>query len=170
MDFAEFKNRLEVYCHHLDTTPEIVFSESRTRAAARPRQVLMYLAHKEAGASYSELGRYFGGRDHTTVMHACRNVPKNLWDLYQHLLLAHKKAEARTKTQKLLNDWKQKRNRVLANSPHIKLKTVHKPIKLPRGNRSYQYTWHSPKEQAQRMMAEGILSRQTIQRLTGVRI
>jgi chromosomal replication initiator protein len=41
---------------------------------ARPRQVAMYLARKLTTRSLPEIGRRFGGRDHTTVLHACRRI------------------------------------------------------------------------------------------------
>ena len=49
-------------------------SARRARAVARPRQVAMYLAKQLTARSLPEIGRKFGGRDHTTVMHACRKV------------------------------------------------------------------------------------------------
>jgi chromosomal replication initiator protein len=49
-------------------------SARRSRAVARPRQVAMYLAKQLTQRSLPEIGRKFGGRDHTTVMHAVRKV------------------------------------------------------------------------------------------------
>jgi len=49
-------------------------SPRRARAVARPRQVAMYLAKQLTSRSLPEIGRKFGGRDHTTVMHAVRKV------------------------------------------------------------------------------------------------
>jgi len=49
-------------------------SARRARAVARPRQVAMYLAKQLTQRSLPEIGRKFGGRDHTTVMHAVRKV------------------------------------------------------------------------------------------------
>jgi chromosomal replication initiator protein len=49
-------------------------SPRRARAVARPRQVAMYLAKALTSRSLPEIGRKFGGRDHTTVMHAVRKV------------------------------------------------------------------------------------------------
>ena len=46
-------------------------SKSRTRSVARPRQIAMALAKELTNHSLPEIGREFGGRDHTTVMHAC---------------------------------------------------------------------------------------------------
>ncbi len=49
-------------------------SSRRARAVARPRQVAMYLAKHLTDRSLPEIGRMFGNRDHTTVMHACTRV------------------------------------------------------------------------------------------------
>ena len=49
-------------------------SARRARSVARPRQVAMYLAKQLTTRSLPEIGRKFGGRDHTTVMHAVRKI------------------------------------------------------------------------------------------------
>jgi chromosomal replication initiator protein len=49
-------------------------SARRSRQVARPRQVAMYLAKQLTSRSLPEIGRKFGGRDHTTVMHAVKKV------------------------------------------------------------------------------------------------
>ena len=51
-----------------------MFSARRARDVARPRQVAMYLTKMLTSLSYPEIGRQFGGRDHTTVMHAVRAI------------------------------------------------------------------------------------------------
>jgi len=48
----------------------------RSRSIAFPRQVCMYLARHLTSHSLEEIGGHFGGRDHTTVLHACRNIDK----------------------------------------------------------------------------------------------
>ncbi len=49
-------------------------SSTRLRSIARPRQVAMYLAKILTTKSFPEIGRFFGGRDHTTVVHAVQTV------------------------------------------------------------------------------------------------
>jgi chromosomal replication initiator protein len=49
-------------------------SSRRPKAIAWPRQLAMYLARSMTGRSLSEIGEAFGGRDHTTVLHACQKI------------------------------------------------------------------------------------------------
>jgi chromosomal replication initiator protein len=51
-----------------------MYSKKRTRILARPRQMAMYLARELTDLSYPEIGQSFGGRDHTTVLHACAKI------------------------------------------------------------------------------------------------
>jgi len=51
-----------------------MFSARRSRQIARPRQIAMYLAKNLTSLSYPEIGRRFGNRDHTTIMHAVRKI------------------------------------------------------------------------------------------------
>ncbi len=53
-----------------------LFVSSRKKEYSKPRQLSMYLLKKELKLSYSVIGRRFGGKDHTTVMHACSLVEK----------------------------------------------------------------------------------------------
>ncbi|MFP4057296.1 MAG: chromosomal replication initiator protein DnaA [Candidatus Brocadiia bacterium] len=49
-------------------------SKKRSKSVAHPRQIAMYLARSLTRHSLEEIGGYFGGRDHTTVMHACEKI------------------------------------------------------------------------------------------------
>jgi chromosomal replication initiator protein len=51
-----------------------LLSKRRSRSVARPRQMAMYLAKQLTTRSLPEIGEAFGGRDHTTVLHACRTI------------------------------------------------------------------------------------------------
>ena len=51
-----------------------LLSKRRSRSVARPRQVAMALAKELTTHSLPEIGDAFGGRDHTTVMHACKRI------------------------------------------------------------------------------------------------
>jgi chromosomal replication initiator protein len=58
--------------------PRHVQSTRRSRDLLVPRQVSMYLARRLTPLSLQQIGAYFGGRDHTTVLHACRKVEQAL--------------------------------------------------------------------------------------------
>ena len=53
-------------------------AKKRSRAIAYPRQIAMYIARQLTDYSLPEIGEHFGGRDHTTVMHACNKIEKDL--------------------------------------------------------------------------------------------
>ncbi len=59
---------------HYGLKKEDLLSERRTRVVARPRQTAMFLAKQLTTRSYPDIGRRFGGRDHTTVLHAVRRI------------------------------------------------------------------------------------------------
>jgi chromosomal replication initiator protein len=51
-----------------------ILSKRRSRSVARPRQMAMFLAKELTNYSLPEIGESFGGRDHTTVIHACKKI------------------------------------------------------------------------------------------------
>jgi chromosomal replication initiator protein len=59
---------------HFGLKQSDLLSERRTRAVARPRQAAMWLAKQLTTRSLPDIGRRFGGRDHTTVLHAVRRI------------------------------------------------------------------------------------------------
>ena len=59
---------------HYNIRTNDMFSNRRAAAIARPRQIAMYLAKDLTSLSYPAIGRSFGGRDHTTVMHAVKKI------------------------------------------------------------------------------------------------
>ena len=65
---------VDVVAASFGITPEKLLGRDRSRAAALPRQVVMYLLRQEANVSLPQIGEAMGGRDHTTVMYACEKV------------------------------------------------------------------------------------------------
>lgn len=61
---------------HFNVTKQELISPRRTRSIVRPRQISMYLAKTMTDRSFPDIGRRFGGRDHTTVLHAVRKIEK----------------------------------------------------------------------------------------------
>ncbi len=64
----------KVVARHYDVSKNDLLSNRRTRVIVRPRQIAMYLAKQMTPRSLPEIGRRFGGRDHTTVLHAVRKI------------------------------------------------------------------------------------------------
>lgn len=63
-----------VVAKHYNVSRQELVSNRRTRVIVKPRQIAMYLAKTLTPRSFPEIGRRFGGRDHTTVLHAVRKI------------------------------------------------------------------------------------------------
>ena len=69
---------LKVISRHFGVSRSDLLSERRHRSVVWPRQIGMYLAKQLTSRSLPEIGRRFGGRDHTTVLHAIRKIETHL--------------------------------------------------------------------------------------------
>ena len=65
-----------IVASHFGITVEDLHSKKRTRTIAFPRQIAMYLCRELTDTSLPRIGEFFGGRDHTTVLHACDKISK----------------------------------------------------------------------------------------------
>ena len=72
-----FEGIIKVVAEHYNIKQEELFNKKRTQNIAFPRQVAMYLCRELADLSYPRIGELFGGRDHTTVIHAYEKISKN---------------------------------------------------------------------------------------------
>ncbi|EHK59004.1 chromosomal replication initiator protein DnaA [Allomesorhizobium alhagi] len=63
-----------IVARHYNVSKTELLSNRRTRTIVKPRQIAMYLAKVMTPRSLPEIGRRFGGRDHTTVLHAVRKI------------------------------------------------------------------------------------------------
>jgi hypothetical protein len=61
-------------CRQFNISKQLIESASRKSDVVRPRQIAMYLARKHTDHSFPEIGRRFGGRDHTTILHAFHKI------------------------------------------------------------------------------------------------
>jgi chromosomal replication initiator protein len=64
----------KIVARHFNISRQDIVSSRRNRSIVRPRQISMYLAKTLTDRSFPEIGRRFGGRDHTTVLHAVRKI------------------------------------------------------------------------------------------------
>ncbi|MGD9548173.1 MAG: chromosomal replication initiator protein DnaA [Candidatus Krumholzibacteriia bacterium] len=69
---------MDVVCKAHDLSVDQLKSKRRTQDLARARQLAMFLAREMTGASLNQIGRAFGGRDHSTVAHACQKIQKDI--------------------------------------------------------------------------------------------
>lgn len=67
-------NIIDVVCNHYELEPSAIHTKSRKREVVQVRQVAMYLAKKHTDFSSSKIGQLIGGKDHATVLHACKIV------------------------------------------------------------------------------------------------
>lgn len=73
LGFAEI---VESVARQLRIGADEILGQGRRASIVRARQIAMYICRRKLGLSYPELGRMFGGRDHTTVLHAIRKIEK----------------------------------------------------------------------------------------------
>jgi chromosomal replication initiator protein len=71
---------MKVVAEATDMTVDQLKSKRRTQDLARARQMAMYLSREMTGASLNQIGRAYGGRDHSTVAHACAKIAKDMRD------------------------------------------------------------------------------------------
>ena len=69
---------VSVVAERFGIKPEILMGQRRTQTVAVPRQVAMYLMRQLTELSFAEIGRVFGGRDHSTVLYACNQVGRKM--------------------------------------------------------------------------------------------
>jgi chromosomal replication initiator protein len=63
---------------YFEVRPSDMTAKRRSRSVAYPRHIAMYLSREMTTLSFPELGEQFGGRDHTTVLHACEKIKKDI--------------------------------------------------------------------------------------------
>jgi chromosomal replication initiator protein len=72
------KSIQDMVTRYFDLKPDDLISKKRTRELSYPRQIAMYLCRELTDLSLPRVGEDFGGRDHTTVMHACEKITEEI--------------------------------------------------------------------------------------------
>ena len=75
---VDSKQIITTVSSYYNLSSDEICGKRRNKEIVRPRQIAMYLLRKENNMSYPSIGNYFGGRDHTTAMHACDKIEKLL--------------------------------------------------------------------------------------------
>jgi chromosomal replication initiator protein len=68
----------QVVAEHYNIRLQDFVVRNRTRSVAFPRQIAMYLSRDMTDSSLPKIGEEFGGRDHTTVIHACEKIAEDM--------------------------------------------------------------------------------------------
>lgn len=69
---------IEIVSDHYNLTPEDIISQKRNAEISKPRQMAMYLCRTMTDTPLEQIGRYFGNRDHTTILHGVKKITKEL--------------------------------------------------------------------------------------------
>jgi len=75
---ANYKKIIQSVAEFYDLKEKEIFSSSRKKEVVKPRQIAMFLLRDLLKSSYPFIGRKFGGKDHTTAIHACEKIVKEL--------------------------------------------------------------------------------------------
>lgn len=75
---TNFKNIIKAVSDFYDISEKDLLERSRKKEIVKPRQVIMYLLREELKSSFPFIGLKIGGRDHTTAIHACEKIKKEL--------------------------------------------------------------------------------------------
>lgn len=79
------KQLIRAVAEFYDVPEKDLVTKSRKKEVVKPRQIAMYLLREDLQYSFPSIGDKFGGRDHTTVMHACSKVAKEANQNYQFI-------------------------------------------------------------------------------------
>lgn len=72
------KNIVDKVAEYYGIDEESIYEKTRRREVVRPRQVIMYLLREDFSVSYPTIGTKLGGRDHTTVIHSCEKIKREV--------------------------------------------------------------------------------------------
>ncbi|MCK5096323.1 MAG: chromosomal replication initiator protein DnaA [Candidatus Pacebacteria bacterium] len=72
------KEVIKIVSNFYSITEQIIYEKTRRKEVVKPRQVVMYLLREDFNVSYPSIGQELGGRDHTTVIHSCDKIRKDL--------------------------------------------------------------------------------------------
>jgi chromosomal replication initiator protein len=69
---------LEAVCRHLSLSPNEITGQKRNRALTYARHLAMYLLREDGGLTYSAIAQLLGKKDHSTVVHACTQLLREI--------------------------------------------------------------------------------------------
>lgn len=75
---ASVKEVVQKVSEFYDIDESSIYEKTRRKEIVRPRQLIMYILREDFGVSYPSIGQKLGGRDHTTVIHSCEKIKREL--------------------------------------------------------------------------------------------
>ncbi len=69
---------VDVVCNFYNLEKDCIFQKTRRKEVVKPRQVIMFILREDFGISYPTIGQKIGGRDHTTVIHSCEKIKRDV--------------------------------------------------------------------------------------------
>jgi chromosomal replication initiator protein len=72
------KNVVDKVAEFYGIDEESIYEKTRRREVVRPRQIIMYILREDFSISYPTIGTKLGGRDHTTVIHSCEKIKREV--------------------------------------------------------------------------------------------
>jgi len=73
-----FKDIVKIVASFYNIEERMLFEKTRRKEVVKPRQVVMYILREDFATSYPSIGQKLGGRDHTTVIHACEKIRNDI--------------------------------------------------------------------------------------------
>ena len=72
------KEIIKIVSSFYSISETVIYEKTRRKEVVKPRQVVMYLLREDFNISYPSIGQELGGRDHTTVIHSCDKIKRDL--------------------------------------------------------------------------------------------
>lgn len=73
-----YKEVVKIISDFYKISEEIIYEKTRKKEVIKPRQIIMYILREDFSISYPSIGEKLGGRDHTTVIHSCEKIKKDI--------------------------------------------------------------------------------------------
>lgn len=75
---VSIKDVINVISNFYNIEEKVLYEKSRRKEVVKPRQIIMYILREDFNTSYPYIGQKLGGRDHTTVIHACEKIKEDI--------------------------------------------------------------------------------------------
>ncbi|MEK7117239.1 MAG: helix-turn-helix domain-containing protein, partial [Patescibacteria group bacterium] len=73
-----YKEVVKIVSEFYKIDEESIYEKTRRKEVIKPRQIIMYILREDFSISYPSIGEKMGGRDHTTVIHSCEKIKKDI--------------------------------------------------------------------------------------------